>query len=130
MNRPKDKGTSWETAIVNYLREHGAVHAERRTLSGSNDKGDISGLPGWVIEAKNVSRMDLSGWLAEAEKERVNAGAEFGAVWHKKKGKTSPGAAYVTMDGASFVRLLGLAGFIPGVSPAMLDPGDPSPTTE
>lgn len=112
-NKPKRIGTAWESAIITYLKEHGVLHAERRTLAGSGDRGDIAGIPGVVIEAKNVARMDLSGWLDEAEKERANDGAEFGVVWHKKKGKTSPGAAYVTMDGSSFVRLLGLAGFIP-----------------
>ena len=35
MNRPKQRGTAWETAIVNFLIESGVRHAERRTLSGS-----------------------------------------------------------------------------------------------
>jgi hypothetical protein len=54
-NRPKQKGTAAETAIVNALIEEGWVHAERRTLSGAADKGDVKlgdGIP-VMVEAKN-----------------------------------------------------------------------------
>lgn len=113
VNKPKRTGTSWEGAIVEYLRTAGVLHAERRTLSGSNDRGDIAGIPGVVIEAKNAARLDLAGWLAEAAKERANDHAHTAVVWAKRRGKTSPGAGYVVMDGATFVALLRAAGYIP-----------------
>jgi len=50
MSAARAKGTAWETAIVGYLRGRGAPHAERRALNGSNDRGDIAGIPGLVIE--------------------------------------------------------------------------------
>jgi hypothetical protein len=112
MNRPKQRGTAWETAIVNFLIENGVRHAERRTLSGSQDKGDIAGIPGVVIEAKNAARMDVSGWVDEANLERDNAKAEVGVVWAKKRGKTSPGAGYVIMDGNTLIKLLEAGGWI------------------
>lgn len=111
MSRSKQKGTSWETAICRYLAEHGFPHVERRTLSGPQDRGDIAGVPGWVIEAKNCASMALSGWIDEATAEQANAGADFAAVWHHRRGKSSPGDAYVTMTGATFTRLIRQAGY-------------------
>ena len=107
--RPKDKGTAWETAIVNYLQEHISTLVERRALNGSQDKGDIAGIPHVVIEAKNASRIDLAGWLAEAQQERDNAQARVGVVWAKRRGKTSPGAGYIIMSGEDFITLLNAA---------------------
>jgi len=111
VNRAKQKGTSWETAIVRYLVSRGWLHAERRTLSGAHDRGDIAGLPGVVIEAKNAQRIDLAGWLTEAQTEAKNAGAEVGVVWVKRRGKTSPAGGYVVMDGSTFADLLKSAGW-------------------
>ena len=103
--RPKDKGTAWETAICAYLRET-FPQVERRTLGGSQDKGDIAGIPEVVIEAKNTVRLDLAGAIAEVEAEVRNARATVGVAWIKRKGKTSPGAGYVVMTGEMFVALL------------------------
>jgi hypothetical protein len=114
MNRSKIKGTRWETAIVDYLISIGVIHAERRALNGTQDRGDVAGIPGVVIEAKNARALDLAGWVTEAEAERVNAGAAHAAVWHKRRGKSSPGDGYVTMTGQAYVRLLLEAGYIPG----------------
>lgn len=109
MNRSKAKGTSWESAIVDYLRGDGWPAVERRALGGAKDRGDIAGIPGVVIEAKSAARLALAAWLAEAEVERVNDVAEFAVVWAKRKGKTSPGAGYVIMSGEHFAGLLALA---------------------
>lgn len=109
----KQAGTSWETAIVNTLVDQGWVHAERRRLSGANDKGDIAGIPGLVIEAKNTAKLDLAGFVDEANVERDNANAAHGVAWIKRRGKTSPLHGYVAMDGATFLRLLAEAGYRP-----------------
>lgn len=100
-----------------YLRGAGASQAERRTLCGAKDRGDIAGIPGLVIEAKSAARMELAAWLDEAEAERVNDGADVAAVWVKRRGKTSPAAGYVVMDGATLVRLLVAAGLMPEATP-------------
>lgn len=116
MSTQRQKGTSWETAIVGYLRESGAVHAERRAGNGAADRGDITGLPGVVIEAKSCARTELAAWLDEADRERVNAAADVGLVWFKRRGRTSPGAGFVLMSGEQAVRLLAAAGYVPGPS--------------
>ncbi len=113
MSASRRKGTSWESAIVAYLRESGAVHAERRALNGAKDRGDVAGVPGVVIEAKSAARLDLAGWVGEANTERDNDGAELGVVWAKRRGKASAADGYVLMDGRTLVGLLRAAGYLP-----------------
>lgn len=114
MNPSKDRGTRWESSIVDYLRANGVPHAERRTLNGAKDRGDIAGLPGVVIEAKSAGRVELAGWVDEAEVERRNDNtAPVAVVWHHRKRKASPGDGFVTMTGAQFLGLLRTAGYLP-----------------
>lgn len=111
MNRSKQKGTAWESKVVGYLRECGWPFAERRALAGSLDKGDLTGIPGLCCEMKSAARIDLSGWLDEAEVERDNAGARIGVAWIKRRGHTSAGKGYVVMSGETFVQLLVEGGY-------------------
>lgn len=111
MGKSKDKGTLWETAICRYLAEHGFPHVERRALTGSHDRGDISGILSWVIEAKNCSTASLGVWMDEALTEQAHDGADYAAVWHHRRGKASPADGYVTMTGAQFTRLIRQAGY-------------------
>lgn len=118
MNRSKTKGTAWESAICRYLATQGFPAVERRALAGTADRGDIAGVVGWVIEAKNCKTMALAQWLDEAAIEQANDAADFSAVWHHRRGKAAPEDGYVTMSGAAFVRLLRVAGF---GTPAAID---------
>lgn len=113
MSRSKDKGSAWERAIVEFLRSIAWPAAERRLAGSTKDRGDIAGVPGVVIEAKNCSRMELATWVAEAEVERVHDGAWLGVVWHKRRGKAAAADGYVTMTGRQFARLLAMAGGVP-----------------
>jgi hypothetical protein len=106
MNRSKAKGTAAESAVVQYLQAKGFAQAERRTLNGAHDRGDIAGIPGVVIEVKNCARQELAAWVGEAERERDNDRAGLGVVWHKLRGKTDPAKWFVTMSGEQFVNLL------------------------
>jgi hypothetical protein len=126
VSRSKDKGTAWESAIVRYLTEHGFPHAERRALTGSQDRGDIAGVPGWVLEAKNCSATSLGVWMDEAIVEQARDGADYSAVWHHRKGKASPADGYVTMTGAAFVRLIRQAGYGDRGTPAVAKCPNPS----
>ena len=105
MSAAKAKGTRAERQVAEYLQESGWPYTERRAMAGRNDHGDISGLPGVVIEVKAAARMELAMWLGEAHAERV-APADIALVWHKRRGKGSPADWYVTMDGATAVELL------------------------
>ena len=106
MSASKQKGTAAETAVVAYLKEHGFPYAERRALAGINDKGDVSGVPGVVVEIKNCKRLELAAWIDELVAEMRNAAAPIGAVVHKRKGTTKVGEWYATMPVAVLVALL------------------------
>lgn len=106
MNRSKQRGTAAESAVVKWLQCNGYPDVERRTLSGVHDRGDIAGLRSLVIEVKDCARMDLAGWLGEAERERQNAGASHAVVVHKRRGKGNPNDWYVTLSGEQLLRFL------------------------
>lgn len=67
-------GSEWELRILRWVREQG-LKAERLRLAGKDDEGDIAvedvGLT-YVVEAKAEQKMDLSGYVREAEVEAVN----------------------------------------------------------
>lgn len=103
-NRAKQKGTSLETALVNYLTERG-VEARRIVLHGSKDQGDVWSDLGVSFEAKNCRTMSLGAWVDEAKAETVNAGRPV-VVFHKRIGKGDPGESFVSMSLAQFVALI------------------------
>ena len=105
MSSNKDKGTRFESQVVDYMREAlGDNRIERRATSGAKDRGDVAGVilrkRPVVIECKNKQRMELSQWLEEAEVERGNADAEWAFVVHKRRGcgEANMGRTYVTCD--------------------------------
>ncbi|MGN8024723.1 hypothetical protein [Microbacterium sp. 22242] len=108
----KKAGSGFERAQADWLAERLADdRIDRRVKTGSKDRGDIAGVRTIrggrvVIECKNVAKVDLPGWLREAETERENDDAAIGVVMHKKRGTSDPAAQYVTMDAETFVRLL------------------------
>jgi hypothetical protein len=106
----KKAGTAFETAIAEYLAEHVDDRIERRSRNGSNDRGDISGLRHMggriVIECKDVARVDLAGWTAEAELERGNDDAIAGLVIHKRNRNGKPGDQWVTCTVDNLIALL------------------------
>ena len=107
----KRKGSAWELAIAKYLVEQGWKFAERRIAGATLDKGDIYGIIGCVIEAKNEKRINLSGYLKELEVEIRNANAATGVVMVKKKGTTDVGEAYAVMPIKEWVKLMKEAGY-------------------
>lgn len=111
MSKQKAKGTAAETAVVNWLKAQGRPHVERRSLNGVNDRGDIAGIPGVVLEVKNHQRMVLSEWLEELAIEMKNDKAQTGIVIHKKKGTTDVGKWYATMPVQVWHSLLKEAGY-------------------
>lgn len=89
--RPKDIGTAFTTAVIRYLHTDGFGQAELRNQAGANDKGDITGMPGIVIECKggkaaeDASDAQVAAWLAETERERANARADVGLLVTKRR---------------------------------------------
>lgn len=104
MNRPKDRGTRYETAVVRYLQALG-IDCERRAPSGTLDKGDIANIDGWVLELKDHQAITLAGFMNELAVEQKNAKADFGAVIVKRRGK-GVDQSYVCMSLDQFAHLL------------------------
>jgi hypothetical protein len=55
------------------------------------------------IEVKDHAKMDLAGWLRQAQD---NAGDDPAVVWHKKRGTADAEGWYVTMSGEDFLALI------------------------
>jgi hypothetical protein len=107
VSKSRAKGTAAESAVVRYLNDNGFPYADRAPLRGNADKGDITGIPGFVCEVKNCARMELAGWVDELDVEMRNAGVTLGAVVHKRRGKGDPGQWFATMPLEVLARLLG-----------------------
>jgi len=75
--RAKARGRETENMVVGYLNDHGYPHAERRRLKGAKDEGDITGIPGVVIEVKGDRSMRIRAWREETVTEAWNAHVEF-----------------------------------------------------
>jgi len=91
---------------VDYLREHGQPHAERRALCGTSDKGDVAGVPGVMLECKNEAKVTLGAYADEVKLQTANAGAQIGAAVVKRRNR-GPGDAYVVMTLEQFASMIG-----------------------
>lgn len=107
----KRKGDAHERAIAEYLVEQGWRHAERRKAGSTIDKGDLYGILGCVVEAKNEKRIDLAGYMKELEVEMRNAKATTGAAIVKKRGTMNVADYYAVMPVSVWVELLKKAGY-------------------
>lgn len=109
-NRNKSKGTGFERPVADYFRDHWSEFIDRRTLSGGKDKGDLVnvrvGRHKLVVECKSVARLNLAGWVTEAQAEAVNDGALAGIVVHKRVRKGQPQDQYVTLTLGDFIAIL------------------------
>ena len=99
------KGAAFEVAVANWLKGIGVVHAERRGVH-TDDRGDIDGIPGVIIECKNVNSAIQPAWLDQAEAARRHVGAELAVVITKRRGHASADDALVVMSMSSLALLL------------------------
>lgn len=105
MSAAKRAGAKFETDLVAYAQTHGHPRAERRVMGGSLDRGDIAGIDGWVVEAKNEAVRDVPGALREAKREAVNAGVTRYVAVHKYRNH-SIAEAVVSMPWWLFLELV------------------------
>jgi hypothetical protein len=105
-NKPKNRGTAAESAVVKWLHTNGYPDARRQPPTGNKDQGDL-----WVnlrtiaeVKTRNTAaglgqpgEAELAKWMAETEAERVNAGAWHAVLIVKRRGTSNPGRwfAYV-----------------------------------
>lgn len=109
----KQAGATFERQVADFLAAQlEDDRIDRRVKTGANDKGDIAGLrtirgAKVVVECKNYGgQFNVTTWLKEAEKERINDNATFGVVVAKRRGTAQPGEQVVFMDLDTFAKLL------------------------
>lgn len=106
----KAAGARFEREIADCLSYYVDDRIDRRVKTGAKDKGDIGGVrmhgQRVVFELKNVTNTNLAGWMREAEDERGNDDALFGAVIHKRHGKGDPLDQWVTMTVRELIAVL------------------------
>lgn len=86
MSKNKAKGTSAETALVNFLTRNGFPWAERKAMQGANDAGDVTGTVGLAWEVKNHRTYKIPAWVEELKIETKNAQADYGILVIKPVG--------------------------------------------
>ena len=98
------KGSRAEVAVVHALRRAGwSADTSRNVLEGRRTGDDIVWDGPASIEVKDHAKMDLAGWLRQAQE---NAGDDPAVVWHKKRGTADAEGWYVTMSGEDFLALI------------------------
>lgn len=106
----KAAGARFERLIADCLAAHIDDRIDRRVKTGANDKGDIGGLRHMgnrvVIETKDHNRLNLAGWVDEAQIEAGNDDAVCGLVIHKRRGHGDPLDQYVTTTVRDLIALL------------------------
>lgn len=106
-SRQKAKGSEFEREVVRVLRDHGHPYAERAYGAGRpEDRGDIDGLPGYCIEVKAAERLDVPGWVREAEKEAKAVGPGVVPVLVAKRRGRPAEEAYAVVRLADFAELV------------------------
>ncbi len=100
-NPSKQKGTDAETKVKEYAIGRGWPHADRITLSGAKDRGDIRLGDGveFTLEVKGGQGAlnNPHAHLRELRDEMANNKHRFGAVIAKKPGSTKVGQDWVAM---------------------------------
>lgn len=87
MSENKDKGTKAETAVVRYAIQCGWPHAERRALSGTGDRGDITGIIGVCIQVKDVADPKFSKWFKDTLEQAGRCDDALPILIHKRRMK-------------------------------------------
>lgn len=106
----KAAGSRFERDIADYLAANVDDRIDRRVKTGSKDRGDLGG---WryaglriCAELKNVIKLSLGTWWAEAEIEKANDDADVALVIHKRHGKAAAADQWVTMPLGELIHLL------------------------
>lgn len=106
----KAAGSTHERITADYWRDNWDDRIDRRVKTGAKDKGDIANLrvagQRIVVECKDEAKVDLAGWVQEAQTEAENDSALMGFVVAKRRGKSKPEDQYVIMTQGDLLKLL------------------------
>lgn len=85
----KRKGDFAERELAFLLSDLLGVTIRRKLGAGrKDDEGDLEGIPGWTIEAKNYANIatGINEGLKDLAREQVNAGTTFGVCFVRRRG--------------------------------------------
>ena len=99
------KGADAERALANFLSDR-LGRVVRRNVDRRVDTGDLLGVGSVGVECKNCARLDLSGWLRQAQEGAERAGLSMGVVVVKRRGTADPGGWYAVMSVADLCELI------------------------
>jgi hypothetical protein len=106
------KGHDTERQLARWFRTQGWPGAERAVRTGFTaadravaDPGDITGMPGLVVQAKYVAREQIDSWMAETEQQRAAAGADYGLLVVRRTGRADPGQWWVWLPLRGLTRI-------------------------
>ena len=107
----KAAGSRTERAVADWLAQAlDSDYIDRKARTGSRDTGDVGGVrvhgQRLVIEVKDVTRLDLAGWVRESHVEAGNDDALCGVVVSKRRGTTDAGSYWVHMELRDLVALI------------------------
>lgn len=106
----KAAGASFERLVADYLHDNWDDIIDRRVKTGAKDKGDIANFrvagQRIVVECKDEAKVNLAGWVTEAQTEAENDEALLGLVAAKRRGKGKPEDQYVILTLGDLVKLL------------------------
>jgi Holliday junction resolvase len=86
----KRKGHAAELAVVKWLRRYG-IKADRIQAGTHDDKGDVTGWPGVVIEVKDRKAHSWHGNFEQLRAQMTHANAYTGVIIAKRRGITDVG---------------------------------------
>jgi hypothetical protein len=105
---PRRKGADFERDVVSFLVANGYPYAERAYGAGRpDDRGDIDGLPGWILQCKAHKELDVGAALLAAERQCPDH-LHWPAAICKRVGHPVR-QAYVVMSLATFAAIAGTA---------------------
>jgi hypothetical protein len=103
---PRRAGDRFERDVVRFLVANGYPYAERSYGAGRpDDRGDIDGLPGWIIQCRANRELDVGGALASAERQTPDRFHFAAAICKRRNHGTAD--AYVVMSLATFAAIAG-----------------------
>lgn len=98
-NRNAEKGARFERAVRDFLAEIlSRFSVVRPHQEGYRDVGDLHVDP-FVLQLKDVTALDVSGWLRDVETQRGHAGGLWGAVvWKRRSRPVGDAVVFMTLD--------------------------------
>lgn len=110
-NANRTKGLAWERKAVHTMRVKGFVKAARTRDGYHDDKGDVEGVKGLVIQCKDWKTMSWTAWFEDLAVQVANAEADHGVLVVKRRGIAGAERGLAVMEFDKWLDLAKQAGY-------------------